>query len=86
MWLLPWSIVATRFGLGFNEPGAFGGIPGRVWGAVALAWSWLVLMSLWVESGLRIGLWLELAMVSAPVGALLAIVLLTRDRLRQRQR
>ena len=85
VWLLPWSIVATRFGLGFNEPGAFGGMPRRVWSAVALAWAWLVLMPLWVESELHIRLWIVLAMVSAPVGALLAIVLLTHDRLRQRR-
>lgn len=83
-WLLPWSIAATRFGLGFNEPTAFGGMPRRVWAALVLAWAWLLAMPLWIESGLHTQLWIEAAMVSAPAGAILAISFRAHARFRQR--
>lgn len=87
MWLLPWSFFATLFALRFNEPTAlFGGMPGRVWGALVLAWSWLALMPLWFHSGYQA--WLgAVALLSAPAGALIALLLLPHDHLiRRRQR
>jgi hypothetical protein len=86
VWLLPWSIVATRVALSFNEPAArIGGMLGRVWAGLVLAWSWLVTMPLWLETGyVR---WLgAVALLSAPAGALLEVLFAARSRLHGRGR
>lgn len=86
VWLLPWSIMATRFALGFNEPAArLGGMPGRVWRALVVTWAWLLLMPLWLQSGFE--LWLgAVALLSAPVGALLLVLFVVHGRLSRRRR
>jgi hypothetical protein len=84
-WLATWSVMATLFALRFNESSArFGGMPGRVWGALFLAWVWLALMPLWMQLGYPA--WLApITLLSSPVGMLLALVLALRKWLRERQ-